>query len=95
MRYRKSLLALLLMLALLLTACGNAAAPAESAAEEIEQQENAYERLPDEPYDLSFGDVQVNSVYRADNSLLREEGSVQIPYFQYILFVHILYLFSR
>ena len=37
MRYRKSLLALLLMLALLLTACGNAAAPAESAAEEIEQ----------------------------------------------------------
>ena len=51
MRYRKSLLALLLMLALLLTACGNAAAPAESAAEEIEQQENAYERLPDEPYE--------------------------------------------
>ena len=49
---RHSMIALFLILALLLSACGSSAAPAaESAAESMESAaENTYERLPDEEY---------------------------------------------
>ena len=52
MMKRQSLIALLLILALLLSACGSAAAPAAEVAEEAEGlEENSYEKLPDEAYE--------------------------------------------
>ena len=50
---RHSLIALFLILALLLSACGSAAAPAEDLAEPAEEvaAESSYERLPDEAYE--------------------------------------------
>ena len=49
---RQSLIALLLILALLLSACGSAAAPAAEVAEEPEAVEaSSYEKLPDEAYE--------------------------------------------
>ena len=52
MMKRQSLIALLLILALLLSACGSAAAPAAEVAEEAEGvKESSYEKLPDEAYE--------------------------------------------
>ena len=53
MRNRKTLLSVLLLLALLLSACGSSAAPAADLAEVPEEHaaEAAPEKLPDEPYE--------------------------------------------
>ena len=53
MRNRKTLLSVLLLLALLLSACGSSAAPAADLAEVPEElaAEAAPEKLPDEPYE--------------------------------------------
>lgn len=53
MQNKKRLIALLLMMALLLSACGTAAEPAAEMAEEPgeETAQASYERVPDEPYE--------------------------------------------